>query len=36
MKELHVWLVRQLDERRVEPNSGLGKAMTYLVRHWRS
>jgi transposase len=34
MKELHVWLVRQLDERRVEPNSGLGKAMTYLVRHW--
>jgi transposase len=35
MKELHVWLVRQLDERRVEPNSGLGKAMTYLVRHWR-
>ena len=34
MKELHTWLVRQLDERRVEPNSGLGKAMTYLLRHW--
>jgi len=34
MKELHAWLVRQLDERRVEPNSGLGKAMTYLLRHW--
>jgi len=34
MKDLHAWLVRQLDERRVEPNSGLGKAMTYLLRHW--
>jgi transposase len=34
MKELHVWLVRQLDERRVEPNSALGKAMRYLLRHW--
>jgi transposase len=34
MKELHAWLARQLDERRVEPNSGLGKAMTYLIRHW--
>jgi hypothetical protein len=34
MEELHVWLVRQLAERRVEPNSGLGKAMTYLLRHW--
>jgi len=34
LEELHVWLVRQLDERRVEPNSGLGKAMAYLLRHW--
>jgi transposase len=34
MEDLHVWLVRQLDERRVEPNSGLGKAMAYLLRHW--
>jgi hypothetical protein len=34
MENLHVWLVRQLDERRVEPNSGLGKAMAYLLRHW--
>jgi transposase len=34
MEELHVWLVRQLDERRVEPNSALGKAMAYLLRHW--
>jgi len=34
MEELHDWLVRQLDQRRVEPNSGLGKAMSYLLRHW--
>ena len=34
MEELHVWLVRQLDERRVEPNSALGKAIAYLLRHW--
>lgn len=34
MEDLHVWLVRQLDDRRVEPNSGLGKAMAYLLRHW--
>jgi transposase len=34
MKDLHVWLLRQFDERRVEPNSGLGKAIAYLLRHW--
>jgi transposase len=35
MGELHVWVERQFAERRTEPNSGLGKAMTYLLRHWR-
>ena len=34
MEELRIWLVRQTDERRVEPNSGLGKAIAYLLRHW--
>lgn len=34
MQELHAWLTRQLEERHVEPNSGLGKAITYLLRHW--
>jgi transposase len=34
MEELHVWLARQFDERRVEPNSALGKAISYLLRHW--
>jgi len=35
MDELHEWLERQLAERKTEPNSGLGKAITYLLRHWR-
>ena len=34
MADLHVWLNRQLDERLVEPNSGLGEAITYMLRHW--
>ena len=34
MEELHVWLVRQFDQRRVEPNSALGGAIAYLLRHW--
>jgi hypothetical protein len=33
--ELHNWLERQIAERKTEPNSGLGKAITYLLRHWR-
>ena len=34
MEELHVWLVQQFDGRRVEPNSALGGAIAYLLRHW--
>jgi transposase len=34
MEELHVWLVRQFDERLVEPNSALGGAISYLLKHW--
>jgi transposase len=35
MDQLHGWLEGQLAERKTEPNSGLGKAITYLLRHWR-
>src|SRR2546427_3713097 len=35
MRQLHGWLEAQLAERKTEPNSGLGKAITYLLRHWR-
>ena len=34
MKELHDWLKEQFREKKVEPNSGLGKAITYLLNHW--
>jgi transposase len=35
MEQLHGWLEAQLAEHKTEPNSGLGKAITYLLRHWR-
>ena len=31
---LQTWLTAQFDDRRVEPNSGLGKAITYVLNHW--
>ena len=34
MKQLHEWATTQVDSRSVEPNSGLGKAITYMLRHW--
>jgi transposase len=34
MKQLHAWFEAQFEERKVEPNSGLGSAMTYCLRHW--
>jgi transposase len=34
MEELRVWLNTQFAERKVEPNSGLGMAMRYLLKHW--
>ncbi len=34
MEDLHAWLTRQFEERLVEPNSALGKAISYMLRHW--
>ena len=34
IEELHVWLVQQFDQRRVEPNSAMGGAISYLLRRW--
>jgi hypothetical protein len=34
MDELHRWTNEQFDKRLVEPNSGLGKALRYLLNHW--
>jgi hypothetical protein len=35
MDKLHAWLEAQLAERKTEPNSGLGQAIGYLLRHWK-
>ncbi len=35
MDNLHGWLDTQFDERQVEPNSGLGRAISYLLNHWQ-
>ena len=34
MKGLHKWMEAQLAEHKTEPNSGLGKAISYLLNHW--
>jgi hypothetical protein len=34
MKELQQWMKAQFAEHRIEPNSGLGKAISYLLNHW--
>lgn len=36
MLELNRWLKAQLTEKKVEPNSSLGKAMKYLLNHWKA
>jgi transposase len=36
MEQLHQWLEAQFASHQVEPNSGLGKAITYLLRHWKA
>lgn len=34
MTKLRMWLDAQLGENKVEPNSGLGKAIQYMLNHW--
>jgi transposase len=34
MKELKEWMEAQFAEHKVEPNSGLGRALRYLQNHW--
>lgn len=36
MQELHAWLERQFSERQVEPNSSLGEAIAYMLKHWQA
>ena len=34
MDKLNQWLHEQLDEKKVEPNSALGDAIKYAIKHW--
>jgi len=34
MDELKTWLTEQIDQHKVEPNSSLGEAITYMLKHW--
>ena len=36
MTELHQWFAQQLEQRKVEPNSGLGAAIAYMNKHWHA
>ena len=36
MEELHDWMLAQFEEKKVEPNSSLGQAITYMLKHWEA
>ena len=33
---LHRWMNEQIDQKKAEPNSGLGHAIGYMLRHWEA
>ena len=35
MDDLKDWLSRQFDDKKVEPNSNLGQAISYMLNHWK-
>jgi transposase len=35
MDDLGEWFKAQLEDKKVEPNSGLGKAIKYMQKHWK-
>jgi transposase len=34
MDQLNTWLQNQIEEKRIEPNSGFGQAIGFMLRHW--
>jgi transposase len=34
LDDLHRWLKNQFAEHKTKPNSGVGEANSYLIRHW--
>ncbi len=35
MEKFYEWLNEQFDQKKVEPNSGLGQAISYMLKHWK-
>jgi hypothetical protein len=35
MTDLDAWMAAQIEQRKVEPNSGLGEAIAYMRKHWK-
>ncbi|MHB1334822.1 MAG: IS66 family transposase [Candidatus Humimicrobiaceae bacterium] len=35
MEDLKVWLVSQLEDKKIEPNSSLGQAISYMLKHYK-
>ena len=36
MRKLRCWFQEQFDDKKVEPNSSLGKAINYMLNHWKA
>lgn len=36
MEQLHQWMKEQMEQKQVEPNSGLGQAIRYMLKHWEA
>lgn len=36
MTQLHAWMKNQLDDKLLEPNSALGAAFKYMLKHWQA
>ena len=36
MEEFHQWLSSQFAEKNVEPNSSMGEAISYMLKHWKA
>jgi hypothetical protein len=34
MDQLHQWMQAQMDQKKVEPNSGLGESIRYMLKRW--
>jgi len=34
MKDLKIWLHDQIEMKKVEPNSSMGSAINYMLKHW--